>query len=735
MFDSILAHIEKENYEPCDLAACELYKDLSKKCEVDPNSKRYVPYAVYFKLLSAGYRNWQITYDYTHIRAKFSLAYHRFSEGIGPEPQPEDLTFRDVFENLSEALKEYTWCENSFINNDPFALQRHAVLAIDKGEAALAALSSHFSDPNLHSIGKALQDYVRKNLHLHEGLRACAELYCTLLTRRSCSPAEYERLIHEATVRHEELSNLSGSPELPSELYAHIAHIRRHYARLTSDPPPTFLKVSQGTLVLVLSASCDLDVVYKIIDSANACGTDAQSDDKDPTKFERQLKDYFENVWGITVKSFRPSVLHDIFQTTFGENLLKGLQFDLGDVTLSLLNKKYTFQTHAVLSALGACAVYFSLDISPQQGELSVEEVRSLQSLICPHAGQIGLEGTSSRGKDSKCNFEFIERMDLGAVRTILSQYAENKIIKETLEKIDKLVEEHMLQRLETGTGQWGTGISEMTESLINIKTSSIIGRDVADALSSSCDSLRYLSRLAARHLHGIEFVFRGIAGGSISLFSQLANQYRTARTWKLQSDTGWYSYLYAIQIDEVDRHGMIVRERVNFSQIRHHPDTPGLLLDTREARASFDDWRFMKTDELIARNDAKPSQVTPRMENLAHIRSHDTDAFFASEYRSFMYFPDDPQFLTDQYEKTIELMIYLDTSLKGYGSLAQTVGLCSAETTAPSLFVRPFQLWSRAIPNPTSSKDRLVCRADAAARLRAARGDRTCIGPDASTR
>jgi len=92
------------------------------------------------------------------------------------------------------------------------------------------------------------------------------------------------------------------------------------------------------------------------------------------------------------------------------------------------------------------------------------------------------------------------------------------------------------------------------------------------------------------------------------------------------------------------------------------HPDVAGFVIEQREARASFDDWRFMDTS------------IDEKEENLALVRSHVTDAFFASEYQSFIYLPDDPLFLTDQYEATVELVGWIDTAMKYYESLIESL-------------------------------------------------------------
>src|SRR5262249_26321412 len=93
------------------------------------------------------------------------------------------------------------------------------------------------------------------------------------------------------------------------------------------------------------------------------------------------------------------------------------------------------------------------------------------------------------------------------------------------------------------------------------------------------------------------------------------------------------------------------------------HPDAPGFVIDQREARASFDDWRFMKYD------------LTRKL-NLASIRSHDADAFFFSPFQAFLYFPDDPQFLTSQYEATVEAMVRMKCSLDYYNTISEEESL-----------------------------------------------------------
>ena len=175
--------------------------------------------------------------------------------------------------------------------------------------------------------------------------------------------------------------------------------------------------------------------------------------------------------------------------------------------------------------------------------------------------------------------------------------------------------------------------------------------------LNSIQNTYRYLFKIAEIFLEIVRDVFEDMNPAILELQSSESG---INKNWQLSPDTGWYSYLFATCINQVGlAKDVVLQHRASFNRIDNHPDTIGFRIEQREARASFDDWRFMNTKGVEGE------------ENLAHIRSHDSDAFFGSEYQSFLYFPSDPQFLMDQYEETVRLMMRLSVMLKGYNSLA----------------------------------------------------------------
>src|SRR5207237_3967120 len=208
-------------------------------------------YVELFKLFADAYHTWHGSYHYTPIRGLFRLAASRLQNA--PHASDHDLVVEGL-NKLCEMLLAYTRCENSIINNDPFALKDYSQTAINLEEAGLSRLHD-FSSPEsyLEDIADWLRGYLEKNRYLHTGLNACAQIYAHIMRDRGCP----EILFHEQIRRAEEaLDKLTQiSPELSSELNAHIRHTREHYLRLAVKSP-TFLRVRSGKLVLSLTAAC-----------------------------------------------------------------------------------------------------------------------------------------------------------------------------------------------------------------------------------------------------------------------------------------------------------------------------------------------------------------------------------------------------------------------------------------------------------------------------------------------
>ena len=682
-FEQILKLLDEEDYERAAESARQFLTRLLHEEE-----KPYHPYATYLKLFADAYRNFQISYNYTPIRNGFKLAYYLLDSDV--KKLKSDAHFVHDhhvlvpdLEHLSEMLCQYTWCENSFINNDPAALERHSCLALEEEKNGLSLLSGYNpSDSIFRSIGEWLKKYFEKNQLLHGGLNSCAKIYGEIFQGRRCPHDFFNFHLGQAEAKLKALKE--SSSELSSELNAHIRHIRLHHQRLEEcRHTPTLLRITKGRLVLMLSAACDDKCAEGIIDN--------------PDPFKEGIKTKFQQA-GIEVENFLPLQLHDIFQTTFGKPLLKSLAFDLPSTRVKFLGENnqprcYEFETRITLSALGVCTISFALDIEKNGHGLSVEEARALQSCICPHAGQVILEFDPAEEVEagqplparpvSLSPFKFMDRLNLNGLVQDLEQLHHcvgsnsspkmeelRKQVNEAMKSVHTYIED--LWKLK----DWSESEKDRPESEADSKPDNkfcnclnpIINQiqellahphpsdptfseleSIFSNLLEHCRSFTYLSDLAQSYLKRVKEV----------LFPVVGQDSVPAELWFSKPDTGWYCYLFATSIEELSSQRGVIRAQIPFDEIENHPDIFGLAIEQREARASFDDWRNMKIDLL-------PKQ------NLALIRSHRTDAFFCSEYQAFLYFPDDPKFLTDQYEATVELMIRMATVLKAYSFRAE---------------------------------------------------------------
>ena len=181
-FDEIVKWIENEDYERCTASALKFLIDFKNNNE----ASTYQPYVLYLKLFAEGYHTWQISYKYREVRSKFKLAHFLLEREIQAafedEIPNEHAILVNVLGSLSSAICAYTWCENSFINNDPFLLKKYSKIAVQEESSALNLLSEYSpSDNSFKGFSNWLQNYLQKNLWLHLGFNHCSEIYliCT----------------------------------------------------------------------------------------------------------------------------------------------------------------------------------------------------------------------------------------------------------------------------------------------------------------------------------------------------------------------------------------------------------------------------------------------------------------------------------------------------------------------------------------------------------------------------
>jgi hypothetical protein len=665
LFDKILEALESEDFELLAENTQDYLSHRKDSTVADVNS--FHPYAQYLNLFANGYRRWQISYNYTEIRNYFYAAKWHLSK-VFPVDVPD---LAQAFYELTEMLNSYTRCENSFINDDPFALEHHAMEAQNAERKGLEILRRFQPDDSVvRSIKGWLETYFEKNLQLHTGLEACARIYSRIFKHEPC-PEEF--FAKEIRVANEALTKLSDndseahSIELASELNAHIRIITQHYERTRghfAGAGPTFLLLQQGTVTLCLSAGCDPTVARGIV---------AES-----AEFKKRIKDKFDSC-GLEMTNFRAAPLHDIFQTSFGSHFLQMLAFDLPSITVAVsdsLKRAYKFNVHVKLTSLGSCTVYLSHEV--EEPGLTVEEVRTLQSFVCPHAGQVKIE-INRPPSDSKIvplsAFKFSERFecvaldDLNALERSLQESGDAQgtlgqscrsargELEKAIDKFSKHPGFAAKRPADDGSDPHPSqqrlfGQMAALCNLLQLNYPPELGAKLIE----HCNQLAYVTDFADWILDNVERAFRQCITEVKS-----KEDYEHDRRWLVSRDTGWYGYVYARSLQFADSKGRILGTVDSFEAeaVKEHSDVHGFLIEPREARASFDDWRFM-------------TFRWKNYPNLASIRSHPCDAFFASENRAFLYFPDDPKFLSDQYEVTVELMMWLGTALKFCERLSQ---------------------------------------------------------------
>lgn len=701
-FKEILRNIDNEEYDKCSACATDFLERPVENAD-SGGSEIYYPYAKYFKIFAEAYRIWQISYTYTDIRYHFNLASFCLKKDIetifGKNIPKDHKTLIGAFAELSKMLCAYTQCENSFINNDPFSLEVFSQKAIDAENAALDVLngsSNKFTtlNPTLTRIREWIINYLEKNRYLHIGLNKCATVYKEIFEKNPNPDISPMKVANEAYI---DLQPLSA--ELGSELHAHIHHITEHYEQLKQRE--SSLRVSRGSLVLALSATCNDEWIRERIYGCEDLSHEGFANSEPikvknfREKLEARFNKHFEETFnrkyiednGI-VTNYRQLKLHDIFETIFGKPYLQNISFNLPDIRVSTLadSGKYVFNTSVTVSSLGVCTVFFTLDlesIETRKDGLYVEEIRLLQSSICPHAAEVKLDFLETSDKDSEetavdDSTEVEERRYeklLNELTTWLGTHKNSKdktIIADDGQYVLEIIESLCADLNGRGNRSESTVFADRLDYVVVEKLGYIINglellsklnkKGTADLtrfiqkLNSIFNTNPYLSKIAEIYLELINEVFSEIAQDAKGAKEKRSD---IKIRWMLSKDTSWYSYLFATSIDKISSNPQVLpASGVGFDTIKRHPDSLGFIIEQREARASFDDWRFMNP------------RTIRKEENLAHIRSHDSDAFFGSEYQSFLYFPADPMFLMNQYEETVCLMMRLNLVLKHYNTL-----------------------------------------------------------------
>jgi hypothetical protein len=633
--------------------------------------------ATYFELFAQGYVVWQESYDYERIHEYFFGAYLRAlrAGGAGLDDPAGAALY-----HLTRAMLCYTQCENDTICDDPEAVVRDAGAAAAHAAAAGAALDRARAPARLVA---PLRRYVDAHARYFTGLSCAAELHRYADRRRP--PPERVRETVEAC-----LAAIEGETH---ELYTELSSHYRIAERKLRAAPLLFGDLVVAGATLTLSAVAD--VAPEAVDHLFA--TYAAADvlpvrDLDALKRRLRLP---------PLSAARRSRLMDLFETGFGKESLEELVFELNDGAVSVeLNadgerKTYVFDDVQVRFArLGTMSVELTIGIR----DAPVSHVRVLQSLLAPHSGRFDVVWDNAPPGAGRGRVDYVlpylpfvsepgaggppppgaggppapgppaagvpSGADLAAWEDSLRDIADHLHAQMLPRRGDggrpesappappappspdaaRATAYECLRRALAAAGPGGPGAPG--------------GRDRArlprlvDVVHHVRDCFESLLEREAGDPAGPTGMAAGAAGtgpprsgagAAFITFDPNTSWFGTVCCDDLRSRA-----LGAVGDDPPpppggapDREGDRAPPGAR-PAIQKHPELKGLIMPSREARASFDDWLF-----------AEP----PERENLALIRSHDGDLLYVNDNGAFLCFPDDPSWIVQQYLETLRMV------------------------------------------------------------------------------
>ena len=651
----------------------------------------------YFLLFANGYVFWQQSYDYPRIQDYFWIAYMTIAKEL-QDDHYSDLaakeTLRDMLRNLSVALIENTNCESSLASNIPQWLAEGAEKAESAMMAALADLDQ-LQDLGLESVVYApLHSYLMMNLKLYRALRACARLYLT--PWHNTAHADITQALATA---EEQLRLLQpDSRELFSELRAHVGFARRNSVGF-EQRGRTSLRVKQANITLRATGYLGVDLVaalYAYFESGDG-----------KTKLLKKLREET----GIDFSDARHGYLNETFETNAGITIMSPivLEFPAGAdgivFTLPDGDRVVEYQTtmfRITLARFGAISIDFGFSIGDRGGNepsASISHIRALEALMGPHMGNLRyvwkqapqetkagqfvrpeavnfvhvystlldwikrarqeLDDQAEAFEFFNNHFNFDEHIDTGRQSAVRVEKFKTSLEKlrgrladisrdkpyEVMEKsfgedvmtyvpdLQEVYDAYNELRAEFFNWQWFNATPEAEEDPLEtaLRADALTlfptGRVFSKMMDISAEIFRRFGKFLAE--------FTKLPEVDVPFNKDIRSLFRFDRHY------GWQSILevnrIALRDADGNEHEPVTDE--DFQAIFNHPDFIGFAVTSREARAALDDWRF-----------ANPP---PTQKDLAGIRSHQNDRFYIEQNRAFIFLPDDPQFVVNQYNDT----------------------------------------------------------------------------------
>ncbi|HLV97671.1 MAG TPA: hypothetical protein VKT82_03240 [Ktedonobacterales bacterium] len=686
-FSALLAYIEPPQQDFESFA-----RALAKEAFNDPV---YEILRKYFLLFSNGYVYWQQSYDYPRIQEYFWVAYMSTAQELRDDLSTLDEAplLREMFRNISLALVENTYCESSLACNMPRWLRESSTKAEEAMVAALTCLEDLRGLGLEDTIYTPIKAYLNMNLKLYRALQGCAQLYLTSWT--NLSHEEIEKTIN--VVQNQLDLLLPDSRELFSELRAHVNFARRS-ALGFEERNRTSLRIKQANIILRATTFVGVDLVqaiYKYFDE----------------KGKEPLLDFLIRETGLEFTDVRHGYLNETFETNAGISILRPIVMDLSgegqNVKFSLPEGERdvdyeTWMFRMTMTRFGALSVDFGFSIGDQGNDepsASVSHVRALEALMGPHMGNIQFEWKKAPKESSEKQFVRPEAVNfvhvytetlnwINRARDIFPEdtpaydyydtyfnFNENarssgqsavEKYKTSLEGLRGRLSDISRDKpyIEEPDSSFGTKIFTLSPDLQQVHAryndlrEQFIGWDWIKAsenghgeaaeeeqLRREAQNLFPEGRIFFKLMDIAEEIYRRFATFLVN-FSRDEDVKvpfdRDIRTsFYFDRNYGWNSILEVNRLALCDADGN-EREPVSdsdFQEIFNHPDFLGFRVTSREARAGLDDWYL--------------ASEPPTQRNLATIRSHKNDWFLVEQNRAFVFLPDDPQFIINQYNDT----------------------------------------------------------------------------------
>ncbi len=619
--------------------------------------------AAYCDLFGRGYALWQLTYDYPRIH---EYLYGAYLQAVGEGGSALTPATAEALRQLSEAIIAYTWCENALIVNDPAGLFQHAEDAIGHTAAGLAALpAAALPEP----LAAPLREYLQFNLALFRGLHCCAKGYLAARDNGDIAAEDYQ------TIEHCLETLKAKSYELYSELRAHQTFMRLHVGRGRDAAQENMpgLRVRQGDLLLRGIGYIGENLVDGLF----------REHDEAPEALVAAAREQT----GLPIASIHSSYMPDVFETTLGRAYRAQMTVDLcGDDTALTFSvpdgrerKTYPADKFQVtISRFGGMA--FEVGCSVE--ETSVSHVRILESMIGPHSGRFSIDWDGAPGA-------LVDDIALLAARRMLTFVDTYLRARDWVARLRQVAPGPEIERMAGALAEWHEALAHLVPNLPPQGAAGSEGeRTIEPGLRESYEALRgcrdRMSNLAhawmAQHpepapplamavAEGQDIFPRGLrfgrlmdvgtivldrlrkflenryGGAALEAERRAGGEYQDIRyVSDFDPNTGWQTIFSCNQLVMVLPGGEEVEPHTpeDFQRVQALPEFKGFQVQSREARAGIDDWAFVSD---------------PEVRNLAQIRSHETDAMYVGENRTFLWLPDDPQFILTIYIESARLI------------------------------------------------------------------------------